>query len=76
MSTKPNEELINWFYPHADAIAKSMGIADEQWKGGIPLLVRDAWDHQQKKIDNLEATLDILIAKIGKVKATRILSEL
>ena len=48
---KEESDLARWFYPAATSLVESYG---RKWKGRIPILVEMAWDHQQKRIDELE----------------------
>ncbi len=56
------KDLEKWFYPQAKMLAKHLGRPDDEleWKGRIPILVEDAWNHQQKKIDTLETRLKLV----------------
>jgi hypothetical protein len=48
MDTK---KLEDWFYPHANQIAKAAGMPE--WKGRVPILVEDAWNYKQQEVDKL-----------------------
>jgi hypothetical protein len=55
------ETFEEWFYPQAKRAGEALGRdkVDAEWKGRPPILVEDAWNHQQKKIDELKKlTLD------------------
>ena len=41
-----NKELEEWFYPHANQVAKAAGMPE--WQGRIPILVEDAWNYQER----------------------------
>ena len=57
--------LEEWFYPQAKKVGLALGRdeVDAEWKGRIPILVEDAWDFQQAKIDKLEKENKILEEK-------------
>ena len=60
-----NKELEEWFYPRALRLSKHLSVEglEKEWKGRIPILVEDAWYHQQIKIDSLKAQLGMLRAE-------------
>ncbi len=51
-----NLNLKEWFYPQAKKLAIALGRPDDEikWKGRIPILVEDAWNHQQQTIEELK----------------------
>lgn len=66
-------ELEEWFYPHAKRVGEHLRPDKPEWEGRIPILVEDAWNKQQHKIDilnyritYLETTLE-LVTKLTKI---------
>ena len=56
MKNVTNTKLIDWFYPFANRLAKKLG--QKEWHGRVPILVEEAWLHQQKKLDHCIAALE------------------
>ncbi len=54
--------LKKWFYPHAKRLSKRYNAdkTEKDWLGRVPVLVEDAWKHQQAKIDRLEKDVELL----------------
>jgi len=50
--------LKDWFYPRAKELSSQLLGRDEEWIGRIPILVEDAWEVQQKTIEDCLRRLD------------------
>lgn len=59
--------LKEWFYPHANSVAKACGM--KEWEGRIPILVEDAWEFKEKELKQLRKDYLYLCELIAGVRS-------
>lgn len=65
-----NETFEEWFHIRVLEISKVFQREPSEFQGKPPIMVEEAWSHQQKKIDELEKKLQAEREKVALLRET------